>query len=67
MDELIAMFEDMGVSVGGGETNGAAAKGDMEREEESESSSSFDEDLGRTDDPRAHVFARDGDDRAALA
>src|ERR671918_1791203 len=53
VDELIAMFEEMGVSVGGGEANGAAAKGDLERDEDDESdgSAGFDEDLGRTDDP----------------
>jgi RNA polymerase primary sigma factor len=54
VDELIAMFEEMGVSVGGGEANGAAAKDDLERdedEEEPEGGSAFDEDLGRTDDP----------------
>src|ERR671918_26500 len=53
VDELIAMFEEMGVSVGGGEANGAAAKGDLERDEDDESdgSAGYDEDLGRTDDP----------------
>ncbi|MGH6920166.1 MAG: RNA polymerase sigma factor region1.1 domain-containing protein, partial [Geminicoccaceae bacterium] len=54
VDELIAMFEEMGVSVGGGEANGAAAKGDLERDEddeEPEGGAAFDEDLGRTDDP----------------
>jgi RNA polymerase primary sigma factor len=53
VDELIAMFEEMGVSVGGGEANGAAAKGDLERDEDDDSdgSAAFDEDLGRTDDP----------------
>jgi RNA polymerase primary sigma factor len=53
VDELIAMFEEMGVSVGGGEANGAAAKGDLERDEDEESdgAAAFDEDLGRTDDP----------------
>jgi RNA polymerase primary sigma factor len=54
VDELIAMFEEMGVSVGGGEANGAAAKDELERdedEEEPEGGNAFDEDLGRTDDP----------------
>jgi RNA polymerase primary sigma factor len=54
VDELIAMFEDMGVTVGGGEANGASAKGDLERDEEDdepEGGAPFDEDLGRTDDP----------------
>jgi RNA polymerase primary sigma factor len=53
VDELIAMFEEMGVSVGGGEANGAAAKGDLERDEDEDSdgAAAFDEDLGRTDDP----------------
>src|SRR5919106_130452 len=52
VDELIAMFEEMGVSVGG-EANGAAAKGDLERDEDDDSdgAAAFDEDLGRTDDP----------------
>ncbi len=49
VDELIAMFEDMGVSVGGGEANGAAAKDGAD--DEPEGGASFDEDLGRTDDP----------------
>jgi RNA polymerase primary sigma factor len=54
VDELIAMFDEMGVTVGGGEANGAAAKDDLERdedEEEPEGGAAFDEDLGRTDDP----------------
>src|ERR671919_2132345 len=53
VDELIAMFEEMGVSVGGGEANGAAAKGDLERDEDDDTdgAAAFDEDLGRTDDP----------------
>jgi RNA polymerase primary sigma factor len=53
VDELIAMFEEMGVSVGGGEANGAPAKGDLERDEDDDSDggTAFDEDLGRTDDP----------------
>ncbi|HEX5079735.1 MAG TPA: RNA polymerase sigma factor RpoD [Geminicoccaceae bacterium] len=53
VDELIAMFEEMGVSVGGGEANGTAAKDDLESDEEDEpdGGASFDEDLGRTDDP----------------
>src|SRR5919106_5494721 len=52
VDELIAMFEEMGVSVGGGEANGAAAKGDLERDDDdTDGAASFDEDLGRTDDP----------------
>ena len=51
VDELIAMFEEMGVSVGGGEANGAAAKGDLERDEDEDGAAAFDEDLGRTDDP----------------
>jgi RNA polymerase primary sigma factor len=59
LDELIAMFEDMGVSVGrdddGG--NGAGAKADLEGEAEGESdepegaAAIDEEDLGRTDDP----------------
>jgi RNA polymerase primary sigma factor len=51
VDELIAMFEGMGVSVGGGEANGTTAKGDLERDDEREGGATFDEDLGRTDDP----------------
>jgi len=53
IEELITMFEDMGVSVSSGEGNGAGAKGDLEREddEEADGSAGFDEDLGRTDDP----------------
>ena len=55
MDELIAMFEDMGVSVGRGDEaqEGAEAKSELAREEEAEEESSGmgDEDLGRTDDP----------------
>ncbi len=56
LDELIAMFEDMGVSVNrdedGGSGNGAA-KTDLEGEgEEPEGAAAIDEeDLGRTDDP----------------
>jgi RNA polymerase primary sigma factor len=51
VDELIAMFEGMGVSVGGGDANGTTAKGDLERDDEREGGATFDEDLGRTDDP----------------
>jgi RNA polymerase primary sigma factor len=55
LDELIAMFEDMGVTVARDEDgNGAgAAKGDLESSdgEEADGASSFEEDLGRTDDP----------------
>jgi len=52
MDELILMFENMGVSVSGGDANGSTAKGDMERDDDrEEGGASFDEDLGRTDDP----------------
>ena len=55
LDELIAMFEEMGVTVGREEDgNGAAgAKGDLEAAdgEDADGASSFDEDLGRTDDP----------------
>ena len=56
LDELIAMFEDMGVSVNrdedGGNGNGAA-KTDLEGgDDEPESAAAIDEeDLGRTDDP----------------
>src|ERR671919_2612959 len=55
LDELIAMFEDMGVTVARDEDgNGAGgAKGDLESSEgeEADGASSFEEDLGRTDDP----------------
>jgi RNA polymerase primary sigma factor len=55
LDELIAMFEDMGVSVGRDEEGGGGseAKTDLDRDEdEPEGAPSFDEeDLGRTDDP----------------
>jgi RNA polymerase primary sigma factor len=57
LDELIAMFEDMGVSVGRDEdgSNGSAgAKGDLEAAdgEDADPGSAFEEeDLGRTDDP----------------
>jgi RNA polymerase primary sigma factor len=55
LDELIAMFEDMGVSVGRDEDggNGSGAKTDLEgSDEDSESAAAIDdEDLGRTDDP----------------
>ncbi len=56
LDELIAMFEDMGVSVGrdeDGSNGNGAAKTDLEGgDEEPESAAAIDEeDLGRTDDP----------------
>src|SRR5690606_728253 len=57
VDELIAMFEDMGVSVGRDEDGGngtAGAKGDLEAADgdDGDATSSFEEeDLGRTDDP----------------
>src|ERR671910_2851474 len=57
LDELIAMFEEMGVSVGRDEDGGngsAGAKGDLESAdgEDADAGTSFeDEDLGRTDDP----------------
>src|SRR5918996_784888 len=57
LDELIAMFEDMGVSVGRDEDSGngsAGAKGDLEAAdgEDADPGASFEEeDLGRTDDP----------------
>ncbi|MGH6944469.1 MAG: sigma-70 family RNA polymerase sigma factor, partial [Geminicoccaceae bacterium] len=56
IDELIAMFEDMGVSVGRDEegSNGSAEpKSDLDAEEDAEEgASSFDDEtLGRTDDP----------------
>src|ERR671919_271428 len=57
LDELIAMFEEMGVSVGRDEDGGngsAGAKGDLEAAdgEDAEAAASFEEeDLGRTDDP----------------
>src|ERR671919_3200232 len=57
LDELIAMFEDMGVSVGRDEDGGngsGGAKGDLETAdgEEADPGASFEEeDLGRTDDP----------------
>src|ERR671910_259953 len=57
LDELIAMFEEMGVSVGRDEDGGngsAGAKGDLESAdgEDADAGTSFEEeDLGRTDDP----------------
>src|SRR5918995_6392800 len=57
LDELIAMFEEMGVSVGRDEDGGngsAGAKGDLEAAEgeDGDAGASFEEeDLGRTDDP----------------
>ena len=54
LDELIAMFEEMGVSVGRDEDggNGSGAKTDLEGDDDSESAAAIDdEDLGRTDDP----------------
>ncbi|MGH6902765.1 MAG: RNA polymerase sigma factor region1.1 domain-containing protein, partial [Geminicoccaceae bacterium] len=55
IDELIAMFEEMGVSVGRDEDgNGAGGtKGDLEPAdgEETDGAAAFEEDLGRTDDP----------------
>jgi len=56
LDELIAMFEDMGVSVGRDDDGGngaAGAKTDLEGEgDEPEGAAAIDEeDLGRTDDP----------------
>jgi RNA polymerase primary sigma factor len=57
LDELIAMFEDMGVSVGRDEDGGngsGGAKGDLEAAdaEDADAGASFEEeDLGRTDDP----------------
>ncbi|HEX6141217.1 MAG TPA: RNA polymerase sigma factor RpoD [Geminicoccaceae bacterium] len=51
LDELIAAFEDMGVSVGRDSAENGEAKSELAREEEEESSSIADEDLGRTDDP----------------
>jgi RNA polymerase primary sigma factor len=57
LDELIAMFEDMGVSVGRDEDSGngsGGAKGDLEAAdgEDADPGASFEEeDLGRTDDP----------------
>ncbi|HLT00809.1 MAG TPA: RNA polymerase sigma factor region1.1 domain-containing protein, partial [Geminicoccaceae bacterium] len=54
VDELIAMFEDMGVSVGRDEDGGngtAGAKGDLEAADGDGTSSFEEEDLGRTDDP----------------
>jgi RNA polymerase primary sigma factor len=57
LDELIGMFEEMGVSVGRDEDGGngsAGAKGDLESAdgEDADAGASFEEeDLGRTDDP----------------
>jgi RNA polymerase primary sigma factor len=55
VEELIALFEDMGVTVGRDEDgNGAGgAKGDLEGTEgdEADGASPLEEDLGRTDDP----------------
>jgi RNA polymerase primary sigma factor len=57
LDELIAMFEEMGVSVGRDEDGGngsGGAKGDLESGdgEDADAGASFEEeDLGRTDDP----------------
>jgi RNA polymerase primary sigma factor len=57
LDELIAMFDEMGVSVARGEDEGEAGaqegKGDLETVgEDDEGGSGFDDtDLGRTDDP----------------
>jgi RNA polymerase primary sigma factor len=55
VEELIAMFEDMGVSVGREEdvANGAGPKTELEGgDDESEGAAAIDdEDLGRTDDP----------------
>jgi RNA polymerase primary sigma factor len=57
IDELIAMFEEMGVSVGRDEDGGngrGGAKGDLESAdgEDADAGASFEEeDLGRTDDP----------------
>jgi RNA polymerase primary sigma factor len=55
LDELIAMFEEMGVSVGrDDEGNGAGgAKGDLESADgdEEDGASAYEEELGRTDDP----------------
>jgi RNA polymerase primary sigma factor len=57
LDELIAVFEDMGVSVGRDDeaAEGSASKGALAREEEEDGEpvAAFDdgEDLGRTDDP----------------
>src|SRR5918995_2733940 len=55
LDELIAMFEEMGVSVGRDEDGGnGSAKGDLESAdgEDADAGTSFEEeDLGRTDDP----------------
>jgi RNA polymerase primary sigma factor len=56
LEELIAMFEDMGVSVARDEDsgNGSGGKGDLESTdgEDADAGSSFEEeDLGRTDDP----------------
>jgi RNA polymerase primary sigma factor len=58
LDELIAVFEDMGVSVGRDDdaVEGSSSKGALAREEDEdgEPAAAFDEaeeDLGRTDDP----------------
>jgi RNA polymerase primary sigma factor len=55
LDELIAMFEDMGVSVGRDDdaANGSGeAKSELEGgDEDAEGGASLEEDLGRTDDP----------------
>src|SRR5918995_3365796 len=53
LDELIAMFEDMGVSVGRDEDggNGSGAKTDLEGGDDESAAAIDDEDLGRTDDP----------------
>ncbi|MCE3248562.1 MAG: polymerase sigma factor RpoD, partial [Geminicoccaceae bacterium] len=53
VEELIAMFEDMGVSVGREEdgANGAGPKAELEGGEEEGAAAIDDEDLGRTDDP----------------
>ena len=56
LDELIATFEDMGVSVArddDGANGSGGGKGDLESAEgeEGDAGSSLEEDLGRTDDP----------------
>jgi RNA polymerase primary sigma factor len=56
LEELIAMFEDMGVTVARDEdgSNGSGGKGDLEATDgdDGDAGSSFEEeDLGRTDDP----------------
>ena len=53
LDELIAMFEEMGVSVGRDEDggNGTGAKAELEGGDDDSPAAIDDEDLGRTDDP----------------